>query len=92
VLYAHLVLFDFIYPGESARIPACVRAAMRERLASEPSGSSSNTQVCQGTLLSRAQYLIDIEKWGYRDARLGRDGSMSRHEVELWTAAIDEQD
>jgi hypothetical protein len=39
--------------------------------------------------LSRAQYRIDIEEWGYADARVGPRGVMSEAEVAHWTAAID---
>jgi hypothetical protein len=45
--------------------------------------------VCQGTLLSRAQYLVDIDEWGYEDARAAPRGSMTDEQIEVWTAAID---
>ena len=47
-------------------------------------------RVCQGTLLSRAQYLVDIDDWRYADARLKPPVSMSEQQVQRWTAAIDE--
>ena len=47
-------------------------------------------KVCQGTLFSRAQYLVDTENWGYQDARLLL-GAMSELDVENWTAAIDSE-
>jgi hypothetical protein len=50
--------------------------------------SPAEKKVCQGTLFSRAQYLVDIESWGYQDARLLL-GSMSERDIEQWTAAID---
>jgi hypothetical protein len=46
-------------------------------------------RVCQGTLLSRAEYLIDIEQWGYEDARVLPRGPMTPEEIARWTAAID---
>jgi hypothetical protein len=46
-------------------------------------------KVCGGTILSRAQYLIDIEDWGYQDARIKPLGNMSKEDVVHWTAAID---
>ena len=46
--------------------------------------------MCHGTLLSREQYLIDVQTWRYRDARLETDGPMSPEDVENWTAAIGE--
>jgi hypothetical protein len=48
-----------------------------------------NSKVCQGTLLSRAQYLVDIDEWGYEDARVMPRGSMTPEQIEIWTAAID---
>jgi hypothetical protein len=46
-------------------------------------------RICRGTLTSRAQYLVDIERWGYEDARLAPHGSMTDDEASIWTAAID---
>jgi DNA polymerase IIIc chi subunit len=40
-------------------------------------------------LTSRAQYLVDLELWGYEDARLAPHGSMSEEDASIWTAAID---
>ncbi|MBA2721993.1 MAG: hypothetical protein H0U56_03655 [Methylibium sp.] len=44
--------------------------------------------MCQGTLLSREQYLDDIEEQGLRDARLAPLGQMAPREVAVWTEAI----
>ena len=40
--------------------------------------------MCQGTLLSRSQYLVDVEERGYRDARVEPRGNMSPGDVERW--------
>ena len=48
-------------------------------------------RVCQGTLLSREQYLKDIQEWGYRDPRLEPEGAMSARDVHRWTAAANGQ-
>lgn len=88
VLLAHLVLFGFVYPGERTRIPAAVLADLSRRAADEASVDAPS-QVCNGTLLSRAQYLVDIERWGYADGRLQPRGGMSTDDVARWTAAID---
>jgi len=45
--------------------------------------------VCQGTLVSRAQYMLDIGQYGYADARLAPRGSMSAEDAIFWTWAID---
>jgi hypothetical protein len=60
------------------------------RLQREMRTPPPNEHTCLGPLLSRAQYLIDIQLWGYKDARLGPQRYMSDDEVKLWTAAIHE--
>ncbi len=89
VLLSHLILFGFIYPGERALIPANVMKDLMNRLMAELEVPTRNAKVCQGTLLSRAQYLVDTDEWGYEDARLEPRGSMSGEQIETWTAAID---
>lgn len=69
VLAAHLVLFGFIYPGERTRIPASVMEDLLRRLDGEAKVSPDGARVCRGGLLSRDQYRVDIERWGYHDAR-----------------------
>lgn len=92
VLYSHLVLFGFIYPSERARIPIWVMEQLAERLASELRTSPSSEPVCQGTILSREQYLTDVDRWGYIDARVFPRGHMSPEETAAWTAAIGQDD
>jgi hypothetical protein len=88
VLYAHLILFGFVYPGEDDAIPAWVMKTLADKLAQPPS-ISEGTPVCRGTLLSREQYLIDVEQIGYRDARLDNpDVHMTANDIARWTEAI----
>jgi hypothetical protein len=89
VLLSHLVLFGFIYPGERALIPAAVMKDLVNRLLAELEVPTRDSKVCQGTLLSRAQYLVDVDDWGYEDARVQPRGNMSEDQVRVWTAAID---
>ncbi len=89
VLFAHLVLFGFIYPGERERIPAAVMEELSARLAAELRAPAPTGKLCQGTILSREQYLIDVRQWGYRDARRPPTGNMSRKQIGVWTDAID---
>jgi hypothetical protein len=88
VLFAHLVLFGFIYPGERDKIPAAVIEELTGRLRSDP--ARADTNLCRGTLLSRSQYLHDINQLGFTDARLEPFGSMTREQTDLWTKAIDD--
>lgn len=92
VLFSHLVLFDFAYPCERAQIPHAVRKQLWERLREEMDAPLGCDPVCFGTLLSREQYLTDLTRWGYRDARLEGGGAMSQEHVEIWTAAIRDPD
>ena len=89
VLLAYVVLFGFVYPGERDRIPAWVTDQLLDLLARERHAPPTRARLCQGTLLSRQQYLVDIEDWGYKDARLMPRGNMTSEEIETWTAAIE---
>ncbi len=69
LLFSHLILFGFIYPSDRARIPEWVTVELLHRLNDEMKSPPPAERVCQGTLLSRNQYLVDVECHGYRDAR-----------------------
>lgn len=92
VLLSHLVLFGFIYPGERALIPSSVMKELVNRLSAELDVPTRNSKVCQGTLLSRKQYLVDIDDWGYEDARATPRGSLTADQIAEWTAAIGNAD
>lgn len=91
VLLAHLTLFGFIYPSERAAVPNWVMEELLRRLQSEIAAPPEEDLICRGTLLSRAQYLFDIGRWGYRDARLLPEGNMSPEDAIHWTVAIHEE-
>jgi hypothetical protein len=88
VLLSHLLLYGFVYPAERERVPAWVMQTLLERLHAEQATAPPPDRLCQGTLLSREQYLVDIEQQGYRDARIAPFGEMTAHEVAHWTQAI----
>ncbi len=88
VLLSHLVLFGFIYPGMRNRIPDWLIPQLVRKLLAVRKKSPSSNHAFKGTLLSREQYLIDLESWGYADARLRPHGTMSARQVALWTKAI----
>jgi hypothetical protein len=89
VLLSHIVLFGFVYPSERSLIPPWVVHELVRNLEAETNSPGVEARVCQGTLLSREQYLIDIERWGFKDARLTPGGKMTAAETRRWTAAID---
>lgn len=91
VLLSHLVMFGFIYPAERNRIPAEVWEELLGCLSAEQQTAAPNEKICNGTLISRAQYLPDIEHWGYRDGRLEPRVQMTKNEIASWTEKIEEK-
>ena len=89
LLLSYLVLFGFIYPSERHRIPTEVVTTLSQRLEQDTASPASEDRVCRGTLLSRAQYLLDIGRYGYEDARLSPRGNMSAEDAVYWTWAIE---
>src|SRR5439155_18749180 len=69
VLLAHLILFRFSYPGDNTSVPDWVRQRLLDH-AVEVGPWADAESLCQGPLLSRYQYTVDVENWGYHDARL----------------------
>jgi len=89
VLLSHLTLFGFIYPGEVAAVPPEIMVGLCRLLERDSRRPPSDQRVCQGTLLSREQYLTDVSRWGYADGRVIPRGLLTPAEVAQWTAAID---
>ena len=88
VLLSHLTLFGFVYPLHHHLIPRWVMEDLLARLQQEVMAPPPGENICRGTLLSREQYLTDIEQWGYRDGRLAPSGTMSEEDTHRWTEAI----
>lgn len=89
VLYAHLILFGFIYPSDRDRIPKQVMEELGHRLAQELKEPPPKAKICNGTIISRQQYLTDVNKWGYKDGRLQPLGNMTADEIAHWTKGIE---
>jgi hypothetical protein len=88
LLYTYLLFFHFVYPSEIATLPSSVLEDLSRRMG-ELRRAPQEERVCQGTLVSRAQYLLDIGQYGYADARLAPRGGMSAEDAIFWTWAID---
>jgi len=86
VLLGHLVFFSFVYPRERAKVPAWVMDELVARL--NASRDAEDVPVCNGTLLSREQYLVDLKERGYADARVPPWGNVPATEIASWTEAI----
>jgi hypothetical protein len=89
VLYCYLILFGYTYPSERTLIPTRVLEDFAHRFADEQRRPDPR-DACQGTLLSRAQFLVDVVQWGYADRRLDPDVHMTREHIAQWTEAIPE--
>ena len=86
VLLSHIVLFGFVYPDKRQNVPQWVTDELVRRFT--VSRPNLQSDVCYGTLLSREQYLHDLQSWKYRDGREQPEGPMSREEIDIWTKAI----
>ena len=98
VLLAHVLLFQYAYPGEADTIPRRVVRRLLDRAAPTQTvnGGAARTDVasgehiCRGTCLSR-EYIHDVRQWGYRDARVRPLGRMTADEVAHWMAAFEHE-
>ena len=86
VLLSHLVLFYFVYPDQRDNVPAGLIHELACRLADQQ--KEPDNRVCYGTLLSREQYLHDLQQLGYQDARVEPYGAMTDEDARIWTDAI----
>ena len=68
LLLAQIHLFDFTYPGRRDYVPREVRMHLND-LARAAIGEAGDPNVCNGTLVSRFSYTIDVNEWGFRDPR-----------------------
>lgn len=88
VLFSFIVQFGFVYPDQREQIPSWVTNELRLRF--DTDRVEPDNRVCHGTLLSREQYLVDLDRFGYSDARVEPRGRMTENEIEVWTNAISE--
>lgn len=68
LLLAQVHLYDFVYPGHRLRIPQWVRRVLYDHAEAEIE-VSGDPSICQGTLISRFSYNIDVMEWGFSDPR-----------------------
>jgi len=70
LLASQLHFFDYVYPHHQDRIPDRVRDAVRRsELDTAPPPVGTKRPVCRGTMLSRFSFAIDVNEWGFEDAR-----------------------
>lgn len=86
VLLGHLVFYTFVFPDRREVVPRWVIHELTGRLQRER--HAERDHVCRGTLVSREQYLPDLQERGYSDARLPPHGDLAPEHIDYWTAAI----
>jgi hypothetical protein len=87
VLFSHLTMFGFIYPSDRDIVPGWLLDELIGRLQAEMLSAPPTEHICYGTIISRTQYLVDIEHFGYQDARLA-NSHMHQSDIDQWTDAI----
>lgn len=86
ILMSHLIHFGFAFPSERNAVPTWVMEELVGRLEKETHSAPPERRVCQGTLLSRVQYVFDLEN-GFADARLDSPSGMTEAQAQFWTDA-----
>lgn len=71
LLLAHLQLFRYIYPEAQHGCPEWVMEELLARAAEELHTPRSGAAVTRGPLISRFSFAIDVNEWGFEDAREG---------------------
>jgi hypothetical protein len=71
LLLAQIHMFDFTYPGRRQNVPRWVRERLAEH-ASEEIDKLGDPDVCNGTMMSRFSFAIDVNEWGFKDPRKQR--------------------
>jgi hypothetical protein len=87
VLLTHLLLFGFIYPAKRGLIPSHVLTELLSRVETEQRSEPPGLNICNGPLLSRIQFITDLEEKAFRDGRLSERNAMTEEDIKEWTAA-----
>lgn len=68
VLFSHLTLYRFVYPGARRRVPDWVMDELCRRTHDLSREGDGDPGVCRGHLISNKQYRHDYEAWGMATA------------------------
>jgi hypothetical protein len=68
ILLAQLMLFRFAYPSDRDVVPDRVMTGLLSRVV-ESLRSGAEERICRGDLMSRINYRLDIDSWGYASGR-----------------------
>lgn len=76
VLFAHIIIFRFIYPSERENVPAWLLKEFVSRIEHQMDLPTPQDKVSRGTILSTNEFQIDIAKWGFRDVADFKHGEL----------------
>lgn len=89
LLLVHLTMFGYVYPDKMSLVPKPLLAEMSLHLLNEkPFMAEDGRPVCRGTLVSNSQYLLDVDEFGYKDARLQPAGNLRPEDLKPWDEAV----
>ncbi|GAC1320082.1 MAG: nucleotidyltransferase family protein [Chloroflexota bacterium] len=66
VLLSQLLMFRFVYPAERDHVPRWLLDELLQRVQNQLDVPTPLEKICRGRRLSKHQYDIDTEEWGYR--------------------------
>jgi hypothetical protein len=69
LLLAQIHFFDFVYPGRRGAVPEEIRQRLLRRASRAWDDEPGDPDLCQGTLISRFSFSIDVHEWGFHDLR-----------------------
>jgi len=69
VLFSHLLLFHFAYPGSRSTVPGWVIEELVRRTRENLRAGDEPLPICRGNLMSRVQYQHDLDALGLHDGR-----------------------
>jgi hypothetical protein len=70
LLGSQIHFFDYVYPEHRDRIPESVRERIEVLGRSErPAAPTGSAPLCRGPMLSLYSFAIDVNEWGFEDAR-----------------------
>lgn len=65
ILLAHLLNFRWIYPTERDHVPRWLMEELLDRARQQLDMPLPQVRICRGPMLSRFDYLIDTQEWGF---------------------------
>ncbi len=65
VLFAHVILFRFIYPSERENVPLWVLKEFIARVNAQLVLPTPLDKISRGAMLSTSDFQVDFEKWGF---------------------------